>query len=183
MVHKLNRSQLQAVLKTFDQYGMFVITTKDLRCWFSYEPEKTFKSALSRHVKEGILEHPCRGIYINPYAKSRDSYVLEHIAKALRKGEYNYISLESLLSEIGLISQVPINLLTVMTTGRSQYYKTPYGNIEFTHTNKSIANILKLTYVEQDRPLRVAMEDTAIRDLKKVNRNTHLIESNGDDYD
>ncbi len=34
-------------------------------------------------------------------------------------GEYNYVSLESMLSEYGLISQIPIDRLTVMTTGRN----------------------------------------------------------------
>ncbi len=41
--------------------------------------------------------------------------------------------LESALSEYGVISQIPIDRLTIMTTGRKGHYKTPYGTIEFTH--------------------------------------------------
>lgn len=39
------------------------------------------------------------------------------------RGEYNYISLESALSEYGIISQIPIDRLTIMTTGRKGEYK------------------------------------------------------------
>ena len=39
---------------------------------------------------------------------SKDGYELEHIAKALRPGKYNYISLEFLLSSLGIISQIPV---------------------------------------------------------------------------
>ena len=54
----------------------------------------------------------------------------------MRRGEYSYISLETMLSEYGAISQVPIDRLTVMTTGRKGEYETPFGVIEFTHTKR-----------------------------------------------
>jgi len=81
---------------------------------------------------------------------------MEHIAKALRRGEYNYVSLESILSEYGLISQIPMDRLTVMTTDRSGIYKTPYGVIELTHTKRPVADLLDSMQKVEGRPLRIA---------------------------
>ncbi len=74
------------------------------------------------------------------------------------------------------MSQMPVDWLTVMTTGRTGEYRTPYGVIEFTHTKArpllSVIDRMK----SQERPLRVAHVDAAVRDLKRVGRNTHLID-------
>ncbi len=115
-------------------------------------------------------------MYVNPHALSQDSYTIEHIARALRRGEFNYVSLESMLTEYGAISQILLDRLTVMTTGRKGVYKTPYGTIEFTHTERSATDILKSTYLIPERPLRVATKKTAWRDLKRVGRNTNMVD-------
>ncbi len=62
-----------------------------------------------------------------------------------------------------------------MTTGRAGLFKTPYGNIEFTHTKRSVDNILDGTN-DVGRPLRYATVETAHRDLRRVGRNVHLID-------
>nr|WP_279628055.1 DUF6088 family protein [Vibrio rhodolitus] len=130
---------------------------------------------LKRLVKNQILERVARGIYLYTLSKDRFSAnTLEIIAKTLRRGEYSYVSLESALSEYGVISQIPVDRLTVMTTGRKGEYKTRYGVIEFTHTKKSVPDIVD-SIRRVSRPLRVATEETAIRDLKRVGRNVHLI--------
>ncbi|EYU15471.1 hypothetical protein [Photorhabdus aegyptia] len=95
-----------------------------------------------------MLSRPVRGIYLFNFAHSHDSYAIEHIAKALRRGEYNYISLESALSEYGVISQILIDRLTVMTTGRKGLYHTPLGTIEFTHTKRQQEDILAIWRTE-----------------------------------
>lgn len=172
----MNRNDLVQQLVNMDLFGKFVFTIGDIKLWFNSEPEKTIKSALRRHVQANILQNPCRGIYLNAQAKSADSYVLEHIAKALRRGEYSYVSLESALSEAGVISQILLDTLTIMTTGRSQTYQTTYGTIEFTHTKKTIPKILSGVYPVAKRPLRVATIETAIQDLKSAKRNTNLID-------
>jgi predicted transcriptional regulator of viral defense system len=130
---------------------------------------------LRRLVKAGILQRVCRGIFVYSFARSWDSYIIEHIAKALRRGEYNYISLESALSEYGMISQVPVDRLTVMTTGRKGECRTTYGTIEFTHTKRSIRAILA-SIKDVGRPLHIATPEAAWRDLKRVGRNTHLVD-------
>lgn len=107
-------------------------------------------------------------------AHSRDSHAIEHVARALRRGEYNYVSLESALSEYGVISQIPLDRLTVMTTGRKGVYHTALGTIEFIHTKRKPTAILE-GVVDAGRPLRLATPHTAWRDLKRVGRNTHLV--------
>ncbi|HFQ5125918.1 TPA: hypothetical protein ACGUU0_000354 [Vibrio vulnificus] len=130
---------------------------------------------MKRLVKNQFLERVARGTYLYTLSKDRFSAnTLEIIAKTLRRGEYSYVSLESALSEYGVISQIPVDRLTVMTTGRKGEYKTQYGVIEFTHTKKSVPDIID-NIRSVGRPLRVATQETAIRDLKRVGRNVHLI--------
>jgi hypothetical protein len=107
-------------------------------------------------------------------SQHRGKDTLELIARTLRRGAYNYVSLESALSEWGAISQIPVGRLTVMTTGRKGEYKTPYGVIEFTHTKRPLTEVLA-SGVERGRPLRIASKQAALRDLKRVGRNTHLL--------
>lgn len=169
------------VIERFDKQGRFVFTKQDFKKLFPNETQKSLEESLHRLVVAGILVRACRGIYVNEKAQSKDSYIIEHIAKALRRGAYNYVSLESILSEYGLISQIPISHLTVMTTGRSGTYKTPYGVIEFTHTKRAIPTILKSMLTVEGRPLRVAVKEVAQRDLKRIGRNVHLLRSGDSD--
>ncbi|ENV2994162.1 hypothetical protein ACFJZ3_003863 [Vibrio vulnificus] len=126
-------------------------------------------------MKNQFLERVARGTYLYTLSKDRFSAnTLEIIAKTLRRGEYSYVSLESALSEYGVISQIPVDRLTVMTTGRKGEYKTQYGVIEFTHTKKSVPDIID-NVRSVGRPLRIATKEAAIRDLKRVGRNVHLI--------
>lgn len=169
---KLNAIQ---VLRKFDKKGKYVFIKRDLTKLFPGDNPKALDEGLNRLVKSGLLQRACRGVYVNEDAQCFDGYTIEHIAKALRRNEYNYVSLESALSEYGLISQIPIDRLTVMTTGRKGIYKTLYGVIEFTHTKRSIKNILDHVKIVTGRPLRIATPKTALRDLRRVGRNLHLL--------
>jgi hypothetical protein len=80
-----------------------------------------------------------------------------------------------MLSEYGEISQIPIDRLTVMTTGRRGTYKTPYGVIEFTHTKRPVSDILSHVKQVEGRPLRIADREAAWRDLKRVGRNVRMV--------
>lgn len=62
-----------------------------------------------------------------------------------------------------------------MTTGRKGIYKTIYGVIEFTHTKRTVKDILENTIKIKERPLRIASKEAALRDLKRVGRNMNLI--------
>ena len=76
------------------------------------------------------------------------------------------------------IHTVPVDRITVMTTGRKGVYQTPYGVLDFTHTDRSYAQILDGT-VDIGRPFRFAKMETAWRDLKRVGRNTFLVNFGG----
>jgi predicted transcriptional regulator of viral defense system len=162
-------------MKDWDNKGKYVFLTKDLATIFYEDSPKTLMESLARLTKSGIFERVCKGVYLFTYTKHKDANIIEIIAKTLRRGFYNYISLESALSELGAISQILMDRLTVMTTGRKGEYSTPYGVIEFTHTQRDEIELLKQIYTT-DRPLKVAKLETAIRDLKRVGRNTHLLD-------
>ncbi len=163
------------ILHYWDNQGRVVFTRQDMATLFPQEGFKTLSKSLERLVRAGLLIRACRGVYVNALATARDGRLLEHIAVALRRGEYNYISLESMLSEYGAISQVPMDRITVMTTGRKGEYRTPFGVIEFTHTSRSVTDILEATSKSTVRPLRMASSGAAWRDLKRVGRNTHMV--------
>ena len=171
----MNRNRAAQVLSDMDQRGRYVFNIYNMTKLFPEDDFKTLHEGLRRLVKSGLLVRACRGVYVNNKAKSVDAYLIEHIAKALRRGEYSYVSLESMLSEYGLISQIPIDRLTVMTTGRSGIYQTPYGVIEFTHTSRSADDIRNNIQTVPGRPLRIAIREAAVRDLKRVGRNLNLL--------
>ena len=117
-----------------------------------------------------------KGIYLNPYASSRNSWAIEEVAKALRPDSFSYISLESILSEYGVISQIPIGRITIMTTGARGVFETPLGIIEFTHTKRSPESLIERTLHDKRRPLRIAKKMAAVQDLYRVGRNTNMID-------
>jgi hypothetical protein len=172
----MNQRDANATLRLWDGRGQHVFTRRALARLFRDDTPKAFAAGLDRLVRGGLLVRACRGVYVNPHAQSLDSRVVERIARALRPGAYNYVSLESRLSETGAISQIPLDRLTVMTTGRKGMYRTPYGVIEFTHTKRPVADVLAHIRQEDSRPLRVASPAVAWRDLKRVGRNLALVD-------
>lgn len=163
------------VLRAWDQQGRYVFTRAALAKLFPDDKPKTFTEGLDRLVDSGQLVRASSGIFVNPHARSFDGRTIERVAQARRPGHYNYLSLESMLSEYGDISQIPIDRLTVMTTGRKGVYRTPYGTIEFTHTARAVSDILENTHKVPERPLRLASRAAAWRDLKRVGRNVGMV--------
>lgn len=161
-------------LSLWDKQGRYVFTRGDLARIFHEDSARAFRDGLRRLTAAGILQRPVRGVYVFALSQSRGNDTIEHIARALRRGEYNYVSLESALSEYGAISQIPVDRLTVMTTGRKGEYITPFGTIEFTHTKRRPMDILSGVR-DVGRPLKLATPAVAWRDLKRVGRNTHLV--------
>lgn len=172
---RMDRTVAIKTLATWARTGRVVFTVGDLSKLFHEDRHNTLLAALRRLVRDGVLVRACRGVYVYVLAGNGAPYLIEHIAVALRRGHYSYTSLESALSEHGAISQLPVDRLTVMTTGRKGLYRTPWGTIELTHTKRSPADILKNT-LDVGRPLRLATLQAAWRDLKRVGRNTHLVD-------
>lgn len=169
-------NKTDAIKRLFDwsRRGRYVFTRQDLGRIFFEERPGTVQAGLDRLVRDGLLERPVRKVYVCPMGRC-DSYALEHVAKAMRRGEFSYVSLESALSEYGVISQIPAACLTVMTTGRKGRYGTPYGDIEFTHTKRPAAAILAGVR-DVGRPLRLATAACALRDLKRTGRDIYPLD-------
>lgn len=172
----MKRTDLLETLYQLDKKGVYVIARSQLAKFFPSDNPKTFTEGLNRMVREGVLVRAAKGVFVNPRAHCFDGYTIEHVARCLRPGHYSYVSLESTLSEYGVISQIPIDRITIMTTGRSGEIKTPYGVIEFTHTKQNVPEILDSTLWQTGRPIRVASRHAAVRDLKRVHRNLHLLD-------
>lgn len=164
-------------LRELDLHGIYVLDRSDIEKLFPDEKEKALEKSLQRLVNEGVLDRACKGIYVNLMTSSKKSRLIEDIAAVARRRHYSYISLESMLSEYGDISQIPMSVLTVMTTGSKGIIKTKYGTIEFTHTQRSFSEIAKKTILVPGRPLRVATREAARQDLLRVGRNVNMLES------
>jgi predicted transcriptional regulator of viral defense system len=166
---------LNQVLRAQDRQGRWLFTARQLRRLAGDSP-KAFEAAVRRHCARGLLERAAHGLYANPHARSAPANRLEAVARQLRPLEYCYVSLESRLSELGLISQIP-GVLTVMTSGRSQRWDTAYGTIEFTHTERDIPSLIESdqVYFDQERGIHVATAERARGDLTRVGRNLDLL--------
>jgi len=155
----------------------YLFTTRDLRSLFPDLSESAFKVLLSRTVRAGQLSRVCRGLYIYKRAAPSSGLIIFHTAALLRADAFNYISLETALSDVGVISQIPMNWITIMSSGRSNRISCgEFGTIEFVHTSQKPDQIMeKLTYDARCRMWR-AMVVLALRDMKMTHRNSDLID-------
>ena len=163
------------ILNSWDKQGRYVFTKSDLAKLIN-EPTNLLNKTLERLTDQHVLIRVARGVYVFRYSAHVGAYTIEEIAQVLRRSEYNYVSLESALSEWGTISQVPIDRITVMTTGRKGEFRTPFGVIEFTHTENSPEYILANTIRRDPHPLPIASEQLALKNQLRVGRNIDLIE-------
>lgn len=155
----------------------YLFTLQDFRSLFPNLAEAAFKTLLSRSVKSGYLTRLCRGLYSYQHAIPNTGLILFHAASYLRSDEFNYISLETTLSDAGVISQMPINYISIMSSGRSNTISCgSIGTIEFVHTNQKPEDIMRhLTYDSERRLWRASIR-LAIRDMKASHRNCDLID-------
>jgi hypothetical protein len=128
---------------------------------------------MKRLADQEVLIRAARGVYVNPHARSMPSDVRAGLIRFLRPRELSYVSLEAKLSEAGAISQVA-TALTCMTTGSSGRIDTPWGTIEFTHTDRHIRPGTDV-HARDDGVLEATVERAA-RDLRRVGRNSGLID-------
>ena len=159
-----------------DRNGRAVFSVAELRTVFPERSNHTFTEGLRRLVAKGILKRAAHGVYVNALSQGPRARRNEEVAVRLRSGEYSYVSLESALSEFGVISQIPVGRTTIMTTGRSGEIHSIYGTLDFTHTVRPVRDILASTLAIEDRPLRFARLETALRDLQRVGRNLDLVD-------
>lgn len=166
-------------LMEVESKGIILLTKHDIEKLFPDDEPAALTLAIHRLSTGDAppLLHVARGLYALPEAIRRNGLFMDHlIAIKLRPGHLSYVSLESALSEYGLISQIPVGVLTVMTTGRRGWARTAFGDIEFVHTERSYGDILDSTFKGEQMPLRYATAKTALRDLRKVGRNLDMLD-------
>jgi hypothetical protein len=160
-------------LNDMDRRGVWAFTPATFAALLGYPGQNYLRLMMKRLADQGVLTRAARGVYVNPYARSMPSDVRTGLIRFLRPGELTYVSLESRLSEVGAISQVT-TALTCMTTGSPGRFDTPWGAIEFTHTDRAIAIGIDV-HAGDDGVLRATVERAA-RDLRRVGRNVNLID-------
>jgi len=169
----MRQNALMRKLDEMDRQGVWAFTPGTFSALLG-DPEKNYlKLQMKRLADQGVLTRAARGVYVNPRARSTPKDVRGGLIRFLRPRELSYVSLESKLSEVGAISQVT-TALTCMTTGSPGRFDTPWGAIEFTHTDRSIA-LGSEVYTRDDGVLEATVE-RASRDLRRVGRNINLID-------
>lgn len=167
--------QLAQTLKSLADKDHCVFAPTDLA---SAVPEcSQLAVLLSRATKANLLKRICRGIYLYPVSGYPAGNVLFHAAARLRTGEFNYISLETALSDAGVISQVPMNWITLMSSGRSHVVNCgDHGHIEFVHTAQHPEDLVGELTFDADKHLWRASVKQALRDMKATRRSMDLID-------
>ena len=131
---------------------------------------------LSRAAKSGVLERVCKGLYLYPKSGFDSSLALFKVASRLRANCLNYISLESALSQEGIISQQLLAWLTVMTTGRSGIIDCGrFGTVELIHTAKPHEKIIPHLRLDAVSGMWRADKELAMQDMKNSKRNCDII--------
>lgn len=155
----------------------YLFTSQDLRALCPDLSDSAFKTLLSRTVRAGYLDRMCRGLYIYRQAMPSSGLVLFHAAALLRADQFNYISLETVLSDAGIISQIPMNWISVMSSGRSNIVSCrEFGTIEFIHTCQKPDQIMTQLFYDPNCRLWRATIPLALRDMKATHRNCDLID-------
>jgi len=168
---------LERGLRRIANAERYLFTLADLEALLPECSDDAVQMVAVRAVRNGILERMCQGIYLCPTVDYARGFELFHVAARLRAGCFNYISKETALSDHGIIAQVPIGYVTIMSSGRSNMVDCgAWGRIEFTHTKKNLEAIMgELTYDERFRLLRAGPR-LALADLKASRRNLDLVD-------
>ena len=170
-------NQLGTTLRALASHKAYLFTVSDLSCVLPMQSRAALQITLSRAVKSGLLERVCRGLYFYANASPQDGLLLYHAAAKLRAGDFNYLSLESVLSDAGVISQVPMGWITLMSSGRNRIVDCGrFGHIEYIHTQRPAAK--EVTQLSWDRRIQLwrASVLLALQDLKHTHRSDDLVD-------
>jgi hypothetical protein len=168
----MKRRDLNQKLAQADIAGIWAFTPPSFSTLMGGTNPAYLKLMMKRLADQGVLIRAAKGVYINPHAQSRPADVRRGLLRFLRPREINYVSLEAKLSEAGVISQMT-TALTCMTTGSPGQFDTPWGAVEFTHTDRKIE--VGTDVIFNDETLEATVR-IAVRDLRRVGRNLDLID-------
>ena len=169
-------SQLSETLRSLATAKHYLFTQSDLSSALPNHSRSALLVVLSRAVKRGLLQRVCRGLYLYPVANPHDGLLLYHAAARLRAGDFNYLSLESALSDAGVISQMPIDWITLMSSGRNRIVDCGrFGHIEYIHTRRTPARLVEQLQWDGRIHLWRASVALSLKDLKHTQRSEDLI--------
>jgi hypothetical protein len=155
----------------------YLFTHHNLKVLCPNLSDQSFKALLRRMVRAGYLMKICRGLYMYKKAMPPTGLLLFHVAALLRADQFNYISLETVLSEAGVISQIPMNWISIMSSGRSNLIPCGrWGTIEFIHTTQKPTDVMRQLVYDTRCKLWRANVPLALRDMKITHRNCDLID-------
>lgn len=167
--------KLLSFLDWLDSHHNWLFTIPQAAIYFD-ESHATLRQSLVRHARSGIITHLCRGVYANLRSRNKPVYSREATVPYLRPGNLTYVSLETVLSDWGIISQIPY-VLTCMTNGRRGVFEMRIGTVEFTHFSRRSVDFLRTDlHWDKERRIWYASPALAWHDLKKANRNTGLVD-------
>jgi len=169
--------KLTTILESITDEEHYLFTLSDLHGAMPEQSTSGFKALVCRGEKDGLLKRVCRGLYLYPKVNYPQGLLLFHAAARVRAGEFNYISLESALSDAGVISQIPMNWITIISSGRTTTLPCgTFGTIEFIHTKRMPENLAsQLIYDTRCRLWRASVE-LALKDMKVTRRSTDLVD-------
>ena len=155
----------------------YLFTLQDLRSLCPELSENAFKTTMSRMASAGYLIRICRGLYAHRASIPATGLFLFHVAAVLRASMFNYISLETVLSDCGIISQIPMQWITLMSSGRNGIISCgEFGTVEFIHTRRKPTDIMQQLSYDARCGLWRASPALALRDMKITHRNCDLID-------
>ncbi len=167
---------IKILMKWLDKYAndsRYLFVLQDLKPLFPDLNKIAFKTLMSRAVAAGYLERICRGLYAYKPARFSHGLLLFHAAAYLRSGDFNYISLETALSDAGVISQIPMQYISIMSSGRSNKISCGrFGTIDFIHTDQKPNELVDSLIFDMECRLWRADVRLAVRDMKKTRRAT-----------
>jgi len=154
----------------------YLFSLRDLHALLPESSYDAFKTLVSRASRTGSLRRLCRNLYIYEKVDYPRDMVLFHAAARLRAECFNYLSLETVLSEAGVISQIPFSWITVMSSGRSGKIECEgFGTIEFIHTGKDPSRLAsELTWDSLCRLWRASVA-RALVDMRSAKRSMDLV--------
>ncbi len=162
-------ADLNSFLRRAEAMGVFFYTKDTLQRAFPGDDPIALERALRRHVDAGQIVHPARNVYASLRAGLELPCAWASFVRFLRPLDRFYLSLESRLSELGAISQVS-STITLVSSGRSNLFATPYGRVEICHRNV-LPEVSELDWDDR-REIWLASPERAVADMKALARAT-----------
>ena len=167
----------QAVERCADRDNC-LFSMADFSSLFPDFTKENMRMLLSRAAKRGLLERVWNRIYLFPQVSYDSSVILFKAACKLRAQFFNYVSFETVLSRSGIISQLPLAWITVMTGGRKGIINCGrFGSVEFIHNEKKQENIAAELYFDTLSGMLWASDALALQDMKDAKRPFDLVDA------